>query len=263
MKQLARLQHAFQDCVLQPDKSGAASWVSASGRADHETRLSVYIHAYRGRLKEVLANDYPAVLMSIGDNQFNVLADDYIRAHPSHYYSLRDFGRHLPAFLSGLMQRHEDWRSMHWIYELALFERTLGQAFDAADDTIFSEQDMAGIADEAWPELRFHMHPSVHRLDLEWNIPEIWQALTDECSAQVAAIHESASPWLVWRDQLITRFRSMQTDEQLALDELRAGASFSHVCEVLATLMSEDEIPLRAAGLLKSWMAQGLITGVQ
>ncbi|MGD2053129.1 MAG: DNA-binding domain-containing protein [Gammaproteobacteria bacterium] len=263
MKHLARLQHVFQNCVLQADKSCAASWVSASGRADPETRLSVYRHAYRSRLKEVLANDYPAVLMAIGDNQFNRLADDYIDAHPSLYYSLRDFGHHLSAFVSDAMQQHEDWQGMHWLYELALFERTLGEAFDAADDAIFSEQDMAGIAPEAWPELRFHMHPSVNRLDLEWNVPEMWQALTADSPAQVTAIRESASPWLVWRDQLITRFRSMQADEQLALDKLRAGDSFSQACEALATLMSEDEVPLRAAGLLKSWMVQGLISGIQ
>jgi len=263
MKDLARLQHTFQNCVLQRDKPAAASWVSASGRPDPDTRLSVYRHAYRSRLKEVLVNDYSAVLMAIGDNPFNRLADDYIDAHPSLYYSLRDFGCHLPAFVSGLMQQHEDWQGMHWLYELALFERTLGQAFDAADHAIFSEQNMAGIPPEAWPELRFHMHSSVHRLDLEWNIPEMWQALTADSPIQVTAVHESASPWLIWRDQLMTRFRSMQTDEQLALDKLRAGGSFSQACEALATLMSEDEVPLRAAGLLKSWMAQGLISGIQ
>jgi len=225
--------------------------------------LSVYIHAYRGRLKEVLANDYPAVLMAIGDRQFNRLADDYIDAHPSFYYSLRDFGRHLPAFVSDQMRQHENWQGMRWLYELALFERTLGQAFDAADEAILCEQDMAGIPPEAWPELRFHMHPSVHRLDFEWNVPEMWQALTGDSPTQVTAIRESASPWLVWRDQLITRFRSLQTDEQMALDKLRAGDSFNQACEGLAAQMREDEVPLRAAVLLKSWMAQGLISRIQ
>ncbi len=247
---------------MQPDKAGTAAWVSASGRADADIRLSVYSHAYRGRLKEVLANDYPAVLMAIGDNHFNRLADDYIHAHPSIYYSLRDFGRHLPAFVAGLMQQHEDWQGVHWLHELALFERTLGYAFDAADGAVFSVQALAGIDPEAWPQLRFHMHPSVHRLDLEWNVPLMWQVLTADRPAPVTARRESASSWLVWRDQLITRFRSMQRDEQLALDKLRAGDSFSQACEALTALMPEDEVPLRAAGLLKGWISQGLISGI-
>jgi len=267
MKQLAKLQHTFQDCVIHPGKPVSTAWVSASGRAAPETQLAIYTHAYAARLKEVLANDYPAVLMAIGDERFNRLADDYIQAHPSHYYSLRDFGRHLPGFVFGLIQQDEsqeiNWQAMPWLYELGLFEWTLGQAFDAADVTPFSEQDMAAIPPEVWPELKFVIHPSVQRLELEWNIPEMWQALTDDKPTEVTALRDTASPWLVWREQLITRFRSMQVDEQLALDKLCEGKSFDEICETLATLMSEDEVPLRAAGLLKGWLAQGLISGIE
>ena len=162
MTQLAKLQHTFQACVLQPDKLDSTAWVSASGRAAPETQLSIYTHAYAARLKEVLANDYPAVLMAIGNDHFNQLADHYIQAHPSQYFSLRDFGRHLPGLISDLVQQDECYHGMHWLCELALFEWTLGQAFDAANVTTYTEQDMAAIPPEAWPELKFTLHPSVN-----------------------------------------------------------------------------------------------------
>lgn len=263
MNQLSKLQHRFQDCVLHPGQPDAATWVSASGRADPDTQLSIYSYAYAARLKEVLANDYPAVLMAIGDERFDRLAEDYIQAHPSHYVSLRDFGRHLAGFVSGLIQKEEAWQGMHWLVELALFEWTLGQAFDAADAALFTEQDMATIRPDAWPERTFTLHPSVQRLNLEWNIPEMWQALTADEPAPVDAMRETASAWLIWREQLITRFRSMPTDEQQALDALGKGASFNDICETLTSLMPEGEVPLRAAGLLKGWLAQGLISGIQ
>lgn len=263
MKQLAKLQHTFQDCVIHPDKPASTEWVSASGRAAPETQLYIYTHAYAARLKEVLANDYPAMLIAIGEDHFNQLADDYIQAHPSHYFSLRDFGRHMPDFVSELIEQHERYQEMHWLYELGLFEWTLGQAFDSADVSLFTEQDMATIPFEVWPDLKFTLHPSVHRLDFEWNAPEMWQALTADEPTQIAALRETASPWLVWREKLITRYRSMQTDEQMALDTLRAGESFNDVCETLATQMNQDEVPLYAATLLKGWIVQGLICGIQ
>jgi len=263
MKNLARLQHTFQDCVLNSGNVLSTAWISANGRAAPDIQLSIYIHAYGARLKEVLANDYPAVLTAIGEDHFSRLADDYIRAHPSQYFSLRDFGCHLPGFVADLIQQDAGYREMPWLRELALFEWTLGQAFDAADAPAFTEQDMAAIPYQAWPELRFLPHPSVHRLDLEWNIPEMWQALTDDQPIQVTAVRDKTSPWLVWREQLVMRFRSMQIDEQKAFDALRVGRCFNDVCEVLVTLMSEDEVPLRAAGLLKGWIAQGLISGVE
>lgn len=267
MKHLAKLQNTFQDCVIHPGKPASTAWVSASGRATPETRLSIYSYAYRARLKEVLANDYPAMLMTIGDEHFNQIADDYIQAHPSHYFSLRDFGCHVPTFVKDLIQQDEQqdiqWQDMPWLYELTLFEWALGQAFDAANLSVFTEQNMATIPAEAWPELKFTLHPSVHRLDFEWNIPELWQALTDDNPTQVTAMRDVASPWLIWREQLITRFRSMPIDEQRALDTLRECGSFNDVCEILASLMSEDKVPLRAAGLLKGWITQGLISGIQ
>ena len=260
MKQLTELQHSFQDCLIHPDKSVSTAWVSAAGRAAPETQLAVYTHAYTVRLKEVLANDYPAVLMAIGEEQFNQLAQDYIQAYPSCYYSLRDFGAHLPGFVIGLIVQDTSYRDLPWLYELSLFEWTLGQAFDAADATPLTERDMAAVSPEAWPELRFAIHPSVRRLDLTWNIPEMWQTLTADEPSAVSAVCDTASPWLVWREQLVTRFRSMSRDEGLAFDTLRRGGSFNELCEALATLMDEDEVPLRAAGLLKGWLAQGLIS---
>lgn len=201
--------------------------------------------------------------MGLGEDQFGQLADAYIEAHPSHYFSLRDFGRHPPGFNAELIQQDKRYHDMHWLYEMALFEWMLGDAFDAADVSILSEQDMAAVPFEIWPDLKFVLHPSVQRLNLEWNIPEMWLALTAEEPAQVTARQDSASPWLIWREQPITRFRSMQADEAQALDKLRAGEDFNEVCEILATHMNEDEVPLHAAGLLKGWITQGLVSGIQ
>lgn len=265
MKQLARLQHTFQDRVLHPGQPESTAWISATGRAAPELQLSVYVQAYRARLKEVLTHDYPATLAALGDEHFNRLADDYLGAHPSHYFSLRDFGCHLPAFASEVIQKDTGYQDMRWLAELTLFEWTLGQAFDAADATLVTAQAMAAISPGDWPALRFTLHPSVHRLDLEWNTPELWRALTASRTAQVTvtARRDTASPWLVWREQLVTRFRSMHRDEQRALDTLCTGGCFNEVCDVLATLIPEEAVPLRAASLLKSWIAQGLLSTVQ
>lgn len=263
MTALARLQQIFQQCVLQPHKPITNSWVSASGRSSPATQLAVYKHAYRARLSEVLANDYPATHMAIGDESFYRLANDYIRAHPSCYFSLRLFGRHLRAFIAKQQQSGDTYKDMPWLEELIHFEWTLGQTFDAADADLFREQDMAGFPLEAWPELRFKVHHSVHRLDLQWNTPMMWKALTTDDPVPVTAVHDNASPWLIWRQQLVTRFRSMSDDEQQALDLVCGGGSFHDVCERLATMMNEEEVPQRAAVLLKGWFVQGLISGVR
>lgn len=259
MTPLAKLQHRFQESVLDPGKAVSTTWISASGRAAPDIQLSIYCHAYRARLREVLANDYPATQTAIGDDHFNALVTDYIDTHPSHYFNLRDFGQHLPGYLADRVQYDAGYQEMHWLVELAEFEWTLGLAFNAADVILFTEQDMAEIPFEAWPELRFIVHPSLHRLEFEWNTPEMWLALTADPPTPVSAVHNQAGSWLIWREQLVTRFRSIPGDELQALDKVCMGGSFYQICEQLATLMNEEEVPLRAAGLLKGWIARGLI----
>jgi len=260
MDQLSKLQHNFQDCVLDSSKSNDNSWVSAKGRATPEIQLSIYSYAYAARLREVLGNDYPALLMALGEDQFNQLTNDYIEAHPSHNFSLREFGHNLPDFIADLIRKNSDAQELNWQYELVVFEYSLGLAFDTADTKLFSEQDMATIAPEAWPELKFTLHPSVQRLDFEWNTTEMWQALTADEPKSITAQAETSNAWIVWREQLTTRFRSMPNEEKLAFDTLLNGGCFNDICESLAEVIDEANVPLQTATFLKDWIVHGLIT---
>lgn len=258
---LAQLQQTFQSHVLNPEENASVQWISAKGRAAPEIQLSIYSHAYQARLIEVLSNDYPAVLRALGEEQFETLAKSYIKAHPSHYFSLSDFGKNLSPFIYQLTQLTDTvWHEMPWLTELALFEFTLGEAFNAADACIFTDHDMANVPAEVWAELNFILHPSVKRLSFNYNIVEIWQTLTDDTPQAIEAKKEEPNQWLIWREQLITQFRSMEVDEQLAFNTLYNRGDFTDICESLVTLINEEDIPLHAASFLKTWINQGLIS---
>lgn len=259
MSRLAELQRSFQQCLLKPSQPPAPSWVRAGGRAAPERQLAVYIHAYPARLKEALVDDYPAVLMAIGDDAFEQLAQAYLDTHPSRYFSLRDFGGRLADFIAG----HDDYRERPWLAELACFEWALGQSFDAADTMPADISDMAAIAPQDWPALHFDIHPSVQRLDFVWNTPGMWAAMTRDAPTPITATAGDAAPWLLWRQQLNSHYRSLAADEQAALDCLCAGGSFEAICEQLTAFFDDEAVPLRAATLLKDWLAQGLISDIR
>jgi hypothetical protein len=69
-------------------------------------------------------------------------------------------------------------------------------------------------------------------------------------------------PWLLWRQNLQNYFRSMAADEAGALDSALRGANFGEICEALAEWLPDDEIPMRAAGLLGIWADSGIIVGI-
>ena len=47
------------------------------------------------------------------------------------------------------------------------------------------------------------------------------------------------------------------------MDAVLDGVSIDEVCGELSSLMSEDDVPLHFATLLKSWIAQGIVGAIK
>src|SRR4029078_260172 len=92
LMRLPRLQRAFADYVLSGTET-IREWVRPSSKADIDTLLAVYRHAYSARLVEVLGNDFPGLKALAGAEPFDSLARAYIAAHPSRGFSVRTAGR--------------------------------------------------------------------------------------------------------------------------------------------------------------------------
>jgi hypothetical protein len=231
MSALADLQRQFQECILNGDPAILRSIESAQN-VDAATRLNVYSQAYRLRLTEALANNFPRLCDWLGAEAFAGIADAYFASHPSHFRSIRWVGAELAACLE---LSHPD---EPWLADLAQWEWALAAAFDAADAAPLTETDFATTAPERWPALRFQFHPAARVVHFETNAPAVFKALA-------------------------TRFRSLDESEHRALDRAFSGAAFDDICDALCETLAPEDVPMRAAGLLKGWIADGLIVGVR
>ena len=91
-------------------------------------------------------------------------------------------------------------------------------------------------------------------------MPQIWQAVTEERDPPAVSFSQEAQPWLAWRQELTTYFRSLPTTESAVLDAARRGWPFGELCTLLCEELGEAQAPLQAATLLRGWVAAGLIT---
>ncbi len=261
MQSLKGLQAAFKRHLFTGD-GGIVEHIVSMENANNEQRMNTYTNAYYGRLVETLAGDYPAVQAMLGEEAFTTLCHDYIQAHPSTHYSLRWFGQHLPTFLT----KAAGSRELPFLTELANLEWTFINAFDAADAEVLDENAVTMIVPEAWPEIKIGFHASVHLIDYHWNILDLWRAVSDEETIPPLQALPESSTCLIWRQELTTRYRILETDEAAALKAAMQGASFAELCEIVTQALpaAEDEagqleIALRSAGLLKTWLAEGMI----
>jgi len=254
MSTLTRVQGDFQDYMLR-GATAVQQHIIGSARVPVATRLAIYGGAYGSRLAEALENNFPALAKLLGETDFRTLAADYIHTHDSPFFSIRYYGDALPRFLAS----HEDYVAAPVLAELARWEWTLCAVFDAADAEPVGAAALTGVAPAEWAELRFEFHPSVRRLALRWNVPQLWKALTDEGERPELSVVAEPVEWLLWRRDLRTYFRSLAAGEAAALDAARAGSSFGELCELLAGTSGSERAPAEAAALLAGWLGAGLL----
>ncbi|MCU1776709.1 putative DNA-binding domain-containing protein [Pseudomonas sp. HT11] len=251
--QLAFEQHLLSESSVA--NSGFAATLLGGPTLDVDTGLAIYHNAYVSRLQEVLRHDFGAIRYWLGDDEFALLTDAYVRRYPSAHYSLRWLGERFPAFLvEHLVQEHSA-----PLAELARLEWAFTLAFDAPQGEPLGVNDMAQLAPENWPGLQVGLAPSVQQVLCQFNSVAIWRASKDESDFPDSQALERAQMCLVWRHQNVCHYRSLEPAEACALAGMvTTGWNFSELCTGLAVTYGEGA-PLQAVTWLKQWIQDGLL----
>jgi hypothetical protein len=254
MMPLRELQRAFQARVLAFEP-GIEAQLKDAQDADFGARLDAYVGGYRARLVEVLGTTYPVLKATLADEEFDRQTRMYIDTIPSRHYSVRNYG----AGIAEHMLAQDPGGLGQALSELARWEWTLADVFDASDDAPLDVATLSAVPPEAWPTVSFALRASVRRLETRTNVVEWWRAANGLCERPGALITTASVQWLLWRRGVKTFFRSLDPVEAAALDEARDGANFGAICECLAQFVDAPDVALRAASLLRGWIAEELI----
>lgn len=254
---LRALQHELQEHLLGQHSCISAAIKDAPPLSTPQ-RLGIYRNAYQVRLIEALDDTYPMLHQLLGDEVFSSMGESFVAATPSHHRSIRWYGRELADFLA----KESPYAEQPILVEIAHFEWTLAEVFDAADAKPVERSRLKSVDPDAWADLKFQFHPSIRRLALTWNAPAVWQAMSREQEPPQPELKPHAVQWLLWRQHLQNYFRSLDSIEAAALEAATAGRPFSDICAALTEYLPDEEIPLRAATLVATWTDSGMIVGL-
>ncbi len=259
MSELYRLQKNMIDWLISKDEKVKPDIVDTGevNKVSVDQRLAVYGNAYGYRLIDALSENYPSVHTLLGDEAFYEMTYAYMSAHPSHHFSLRYFGHKLEDFL------RDNYSDAPVLAEMARFEWALRNGFDAEDLPVITLDELQEVPVDHWGDLQFGFHPSVARLDLEWNVPQLWSAIEEETEPMSPEKQEYPIPWLVWRNELLTYYRSLEVDEAWALDSAMNGGNFAGLCEGVCEWIDVEHAPARVAGFLTQWISDKLLVGIR
>ena len=127
------------------------------------------------RLIEALDDTYSVLHKLLGDEMFAALGEMFVAAHPSVHRSIRWYGGELADFLL----RCPPFAEQPILSEVARFEWTLAEVFDAADAAAARARGpLRPSTRRRGPISHFASTPRFAACTLEWNTVDVWQAMS-------------------------------------------------------------------------------------
>lgn len=245
---LQHAQHHMLDAILlgdmfdsQPDR-----WIRSKTAFSPSDQLGVYINAYRYRLHDVVAEDYPVLRAYLGDEEFNRLIWNFVNSEAPTHFNVGRFAIKLWGFV--VAQRPED----AFAHELCQLETAIAQLTDPQETAPLEPKHLAGLTAEALMQSRLYPRAALQLLAFNYPTNAYYRAVMEEKSP--AKPNLGASYIAVFRHEDIIWRMDLEDQEYALLQRLFDG---ERVGDALAEL---DE---SAAGKLSEyfarWMRNGLL----
>jgi hypothetical protein len=254
-------QEWFLAVVMTPEgepapvnASSAARLVTPSSKLSSLERIEIYRRSYHARLVECLADDYPVLQETLGDETFDDLCRAYIARHPSTEPNLNTFGRHLPSFCREHALQHSAFASA-----LGTLEWAIVLAIHAPTAKPLTPEELGRIPLERWAEAKLVPNPSLRILTLGYPVNAYFSARRRGATPEIPAPSEISvavyrTERTIWRLELAPPMAALV--ESLARGEALA-ASLSVVEKLL------DDIPeADAARMVTGWFRHAVSSGL-
>ncbi len=212
--------------------------------------MRVYQNAYRAQLVACLEDSFARTRDWIGADAFESAVIRHIHRVPPSSWTLDAYARDFPDTLAWLYPDDPE------VKELAALELALADAFVGRDSEALSPADARNVD---WDEAVLHFTPTLDLRPAASNACEIWSALAAGETPPAASALRDRHALLVWRHQLISRFRLVDVAEEQAIMRARSGLCFADLCAALVATRGEDQGIALAASYLARWLADGLL----
>ena len=247
---LLATQSAFMAAILDVD----ADTIGGAG-------MDVYRNNYRGALMAAMAETYPRTRDWVGQAAFDRAAAHHVLTHPPSHWSMDYAGKGFAETCTALFAQDGD------VAELARIEWAMQLAFVAADAPEWTAVDFAAataeFGDADWESLRLLLHPSVAVVPVRYNLPEIWNRLSDgPTDDNSAAAMAAPAACIVHCAHGRAAFVMVNAAEADCLTHAQQGADFDAICAAHAAGQNAESAAAEVGAMLAHWLSQGWISGI-
>lgn len=246
---LSQQQQLLQHAILSPAQAAAGAIETIRDKDGFPARdqLNVYIHAYRWRLYDIVAEDYPALSHYLGEHRFRSLVEGFIERVPSQHFNVARYAAQLPRYYESL--EDADVVAM----ELCLLETAIVQLADAEETTALTLDALQGVTPDMLMEMQLHPRKALRLFAFAHDINGYYQAFQN--GQDTPAVPRTQATFLaVFRHEDVVWRLDLDHAEYTMLSELFSGHT---VAAVVAQL--DEQAAAGIAPWFTRWMRHGLL----
>lgn len=251
---LALEQQRLQDAIVGGNSlAPALDWVRDLPDFSARDQLEVYRHAYRARLQEVTAEDYPALELHLGSQRFQQLLLDFIARTPSVHFNIARYSAGLPAFVA--LTLPDDPLAQ----ELAVLEDTLCQLHDAEESSALTPEHLAGLTEQDLAQANLSPRSASRLLVFSHPVDAYYTALRED----QAPVRPPPGPshLLAFRHDDVVWRMPLEPAEYRLLQRLADGVSVGQATAELGANGSQDDegSQVDVARWFSRWIRNGVL----
>lgn len=246
--QLLEAQTHMQQAVTLGSQFDSApdEWIRAKHAFAPQEQLSVYVNAYRYRLYDVVAEDYPVLQHYLTEKKFSELIWDFVGTVLPDHFNIGRFALKLPAFVQKTLPHDA------FAHALCQLETTVAQMTDPAETEALDESHLQGLTAESIPDLRLYPRQALRMMAFEYQVNAYYQVVMD--GAADAVPRKEAVYLAVFRHEEVVWRMELEAQEFALLSQLFGGATIG---EALADL--DESEGQNITSYFSKWMRNGLL----
>lgn len=227
-----------------------AQWIRPKNAFAPHEQLSVYANAYRYRLYDVVADDYPVLQHYLTEQTFSDLMWTFVEEVLPDHFNIGRFALKLPAFIQ------QAFPDDAFAYALCQLETAVAQMTDPAETQALSEADIQGLTAETFLDLTLYPRRALALMQFDQQVNAYYQAVMD---GDTSVVPQNEAVYLaVFRHEDVVWRMELEAQEYGLLSRLFDGVTIG---ETLADVQESEQHNITA--YFSKWMRNGLLASHQ
>ncbi len=232
MQQLLTSQENFLNHIKNPALSSGAKG------------FGIYYNNWRLGLTKVLGHHFPVCKRLVGDRFFQGMSEEYIKTHPSIYFSLNDYG----VDFSDFIMQFTPAASLPYLSDVAKLEWAIHRALIGESSTEYNPQALSDLlsSPEKQKKFQFGLTKNGTLISSIYPIHRIWETnQADYEGDETVNVDEGDVRLFVWRKGLDLRMDRLEEAEWQILKNFQEKCTFEEIYKIEMHAIASGSLLIR------------------